>query len=453
MWKCWECIERAKGIMPDEYDQILDNMIERTLEGEIIPFDEWQDLVDDLSEEEPPSAAEILQEHHLTMPELVIQAEAGREVFLAALRQYDLPIENRFELCRKLCELAEAQPSDMLLRLYCDIVSDNGFLLDLERAVEEESYLCWLSVQERSSELYEYLSGQKRTAERFRETLEQVQTTRRVPVSRAKEDTRRQNAVFQAYMRIFELSEGSQRFLDNILWLLQTADSSPALTAIKPLFLYRVLTRHGSRLRTNDGLRINYRSLWKYQRYIIDQDNGKNYKRYMQYISLFDELCGIFQSDSRVDIPLCLYGFDHLSNLGEILRWSPRSHNPFGISLAPTVEEIMFESTFSCFENSADDNVVCMDYDISWKELNRFRSSTESRLVRAAKRIDNYMNRHLDELLTRFLNADSVGIKALCAEILEAVKLPAAQQPKNMKETALFLAGINDCLMEAVDEI
>ena len=34
-----------------------------------------------------------------------------------------------------------------------------------------------------------------------------------------------------------------------------------------------------------------------------------------------------------------------------------------------------------------------------------------------------------------------------------AAKLPAAQQPKNMKETALFLSAINDCLMEAVDEI
>ena len=180
--------------------------------------------------------------------------------------------------------------------------------------------------------------------------------------------------------------------------------------------------------------------------------NGKNYKRYMQYISLFRELCSIFQDDRLVDMPLCLYGFDHLSNLGEILRWYPRSHNLFGVSLAPTVEDILDESMFSCFENDVDDNVVRVDYAISVKELDRFRRSTERRLVCAKQRIETCMNRHRDEWLTRFLNADSAGVKSLCSEILEASKLPAAQQPKNMKETALFLTSINACLMDAVEE-
>ena len=35
----------------------------------------------------------------------------------------------------------------------------------------------------------------------------------------------------------------------------------------------------------------------------------------------------------------------------------------------------------------------------------------------------------------------------------EASELPTSQQPKNGAETALFLAAINDALMEAVDDL
>ena len=124
-----------------------------------------------------------------------------------------------------------------------------------------------------------------------------------------------------------------------------------------------------------------------------------------------------------------------------------------GIPLEPAMDDILSESLFSCFENGCDDNVMMTDYGISLKELNRFQSSTERHRVRALNQISKYMNRHLGGLMTGFLNADSEGVKALCGEILELAHLPAAQQPKNQRETGLFLAAINSGLMEAVDAV
>ena len=119
-------LKKMRGIQPDYIDEAFGNMVKRTMAGEVIGFDEWQDLVDDIAEEAEPDLASVLQEHGLTMRELVEQSEAGRVDFLERLRKFDLPIDNRFLLCQRLYELAKTDPSDEVLRLYCDIVFDNG---------------------------------------------------------------------------------------------------------------------------------------------------------------------------------------------------------------------------------------------------------------------------------------------------------------------------------------
>ena len=257
------------------------------------------------------------------------------------------------------------------------------------------------------------------------------------------------DAVFQSYVRIFELSGSSTRLLDNITWLLRAADRNAILRKIKPLLLYRMLTRHGKRMQTSDDLRVDCRTLWKYQEYGIEKDNGKNYRMNVRYLTLFSKLCSICEADGQVDIPLCVFGFDHLSNLGEFYRdYEPEGVTiPFGF----TLEDILMDSLFSCFENGYDDNVAAAYYDISFKKLDRFQRSPERRYSRGLERIEKYMNRELDKLTEWFLNADAGGIKKLCSDILEAAALPTSLQPGDAAETALFLAAINSGLMEAVD--
>lgn len=68
----WEAIKRARGISENQNDQTINDMIRRTLEDEMIPFDEWQDLLEDIDAEwdSAPDAEAILREHGLSMEEL-----------------------------------------------------------------------------------------------------------------------------------------------------------------------------------------------------------------------------------------------------------------------------------------------------------------------------------------------------------------------------------------------
>ena len=446
----WEAIQKTKRIPSDKYDQIFDDMIRRTLEGEAIPFDEWQDLVDDLEDEQEkaPDIEAILQAHGLTLPALVERAETARRTFLETLHRYGLPPENRFELCRLLYERVKEAPSDELLRLYCDIVSDGGFLLDMERAGDEGA-VCWLYGKEDADALYDYLSKRAQMNSLSREALKEAGKVRVSDSDCGTDVPIQADEIFQAYTRIFQLDRNSERLRDNICRLVQISSHLEALIPIKPLFLYRMLTRHGKRLQTSEDLKIDFHALWNYQQYKLDEYNGKNYRIYVRYLKLFSQLCSIFSTDQAVNLPLCVCGFEQLSNLGEFYRmYAPKD---IEIPFAPPVGDLLDESLFTCFERGDEANIFMIDAGISAKALERFRCSTEKRYVHAMVKISEHMNQHIAELIPRFLNASSNEVKSLCTEILEDAALPVSQRPKTSQETALFLAAINSGLMEAVD--
>jgi len=65
--------------------------------------------------------------------------------------------------------MAMKAPSDELLRLYCELVCDSGYLLELDRAERsrEQDALCFLDQRKRSASLYAFLLMRQRQSERF----------------------------------------------------------------------------------------------------------------------------------------------------------------------------------------------------------------------------------------------------------------------------------------------
>jgi len=446
----WEVLKKVKGIPLDQDDQALNDMIRRTLEDEIIPFDEWQDLVDGMEDDngDIPDIEALLQKYGVTRSELPGRAEAARKEFLDTLRRYGLPVENRLKLCQNIYEKASTEPSAELLRLYCDIVCDGGFLMDIERAGDDGA-VCWLLGKEDADALYGYLSERAKQNLRFRRILEQAREINLSALGTGAEVSNCADEIFQTYVQIFRPIKNHEKLLGNIAQLLQIADHAEKLTPIKPLFLYRMLTRHGKRLQTSEALKVDFHALWNYQEYNFEQDNGKNYRTNVCYLELFSKLCDIFQADKTVDIPLCVCGFDRLSNLSEFYR--ENTPKDFEIPFAPPVEDLLDESLFSCFENGYEDNVVMVSSGISSKALGQFQCSTDRNRYRALARISDYMNSNVTDLVAKFWGASPEDVKTLCAEILEASALPGPQQPKTAQDTSLFLASINGGLMDAVD--
>lgn len=448
LWN-WRLLKHKKPTGP--YEEMLNGMIQRTLAGEIIPFDEYLDAEDELSEEPdgpPPSEEEIRE------------ASNARERFLSDAQRFGLPVENRFMLTQTLCEKAQAEPSQALLRLACYILCDTGVLLDMnpESHSPEENVAGWQIVRKDAEELYAQLSARKRMSAQFGELLERLKKIRPASVpgglSGNPEISEEQVLIIgQAYSETFPLREENvEQLCGNISILLNIANSNPDVAAVKPLFLYRVLTRHGKRLQTATDLRPDFRALWKYKHYKIDDDNGKNYRTYAQYLYLFEVLYDLFAADETVDAPLCLYGFDHLSNLGDFYRLYPEEKQTLPFSLS--IEELLLklECAFTCFEHGYRDNVILEEYGISVRKLDKFQCSTDRKIQKAFEKIDRYLDANAIEPLTRFLEEPAPAqVKQLCAEILNKSELPDKLRPKDEKQTALFLAAINQVLMETAD--
>lgn len=232
---------------------------------------------------------------------------------------------------------------------------------------------------------------------------------------------------------------------------MQIAAASPELKSVEPLLLFRLLTRRQSYMCCTPDLAVNLSALWKPDKNKIDADNGKNFKQYRTNLQLFLSLCQIYERDSQVDIPLCWYGLDQITVLGDFYRnevskgWEyADSELPF----IPTVEELVEDGLFSCFENGRGDNAMLNDSGLFLKNLLRFQYSTDPVISASLERISDYMNNHAVELTEAFLYADLTEVRALCRTILEKSNI---RHRISAHDLPLYLASINDGLMELQD--
>ncbi len=266
---------------------------------------------------------ECLLPYGLTKSEALEQADQSYQDFQARVKTFGFPLDDKTLLCQMLADYAQKQSSPELLRLYCDIVCDTGFLLDLNReqyTADSIKIQAWATGKQNADNLYAVLSERAGIALQFRELLSEAQKIRSVELQNALYDSQAQQEIYKLYKKLFRINEDCTYLLDNIAYLLQITESVNAFSVLKPLFFYRILTLHGKRLQKTEAIQINFGKLWDNKAYRIDTDNGKNHKTYLCYLMLFYRLCKIFESDSQVILPLNCYGFERLSNLGDFYR-------------------------------------------------------------------------------------------------------------------------------------
>lgn len=257
-------------------------------------------------------------------------------------------------------------------------------------------------------------------------------------------------------MAIFDFPQKghSDILLRNLSGYIQSAAASPLLKSIEPLLLFRLLTKHQSRMCTVLDLNVSLSALWKRDDQQIDRNNGRNFKQCRQNLRLFKNLCQLYQNDETVDIPLCWYGLDQITVLGGFYRehistgWEYAGSDS-EYSFIPTVEEMVEDALFSCFPGGYEDNVVLMESNITPKELDQFRQSEETPNLGALDKISDYMNARTVDLANQMAHAAPEEVKTLCRDILEQSGIK--YRPKSPHETELFLAAINGGLMDCQD--
>lgn len=436
----------------------LNRMILQELDGNPVLFDTFLEAMDELTEE--PDCAQVLQERGLRAEDVLRDAKAHRADFLTRLSKRSLPIDDRFQLCARLLSQAGTDPSLELRRIYCEILCDPGFLLDRISELtdvedrlyyDEQIIMQYLNFCQERDQLSEILACRKELSEKFLKITTKMRTPQ--PVECGKE---RSYEIAKCFTAIFDLPKRgrSDILLGNLSDYIQVAAASPELKSIEPLLLFRLLTRHQSRMCTVPDLNVSLSTLWKRDDQQIDRNNGRNFKQYGRNLRLFKELCQIYQNDHSVDPFLCWYGLDQITVLGEFYRehisvgWeytdSDREY-PF----IPTVEEVVEDALFSCFQDGYEGNVVLRDSEITPKELDQFRQNEKSPVFGALDKISDYMNARTADLAIQMARSTPEETKALCRDILERTKI--RYRPKSPHEAELFLAAINGGLMDCQD--
>lgn len=436
----------------------LDRLSLQELDGEPVLFDKYLDSMDELDEE--PDFAQVLRERGLRAEDILRNAENYRADFLARLSERNLPIDDRFLLCARLLTQTGKAPSLELKRIYCEILCDRGFLLDPEPELtddedtqlhKEQVILQYLDFCRDREQLLETLSLRRELSEKFAEATKEIRSP--TPVGCEEE---RSYEIAKCFTAIFNLPHKGQAeaLRKNLSGYIQIAAASPALKSIEPLLLFRLLTKHQSRMCTVQDLNVSLPALWKQNDQQIDRNNGRNFKQFGRNLRLFKELCQLYRDDETVNLPLCWYGLDQVTVLGDFYRahistgWEyadRESKYPF----IPTVEEIVEDALFSCFPDSYEGNVVLRDSDITFDELEKFQKNEKSPAWGALDKISDYINTRIADFGIQMVRSTPEEIKALCQNILEQSKIK--YRPKSPHEAELFLAAINSGLMECQD--
>lgn len=438
----------------------LDRMILQELNGQPVLFDTWLDAMDELSEE--PDCEQLLQEKGLDREDALGRAEAYKADFRRRLSDRGLPVYDRFELCRLLSEQAQSEPSEELLRIYCEILCDPGLLLDHEPEITDaedrtdyEEQIIWqyFDLLTEQNKLLHTIKQRKELAGKFDKITKENRSPKPVDC-----DTMRNYEILQCFLGLFDMPQkGSESILlDNLSHYIQVAGASSALKSVEPLFLFRLLTRRQSYMCSQPNFEAKLPPLWRRDNNKVDENNGRNFKQYRLNLHLFCGLCHIYHRDEAVDFPLCWYGLEQVTVL-KTFYWD---HIATGWRYAdseddfpfiPSIEELVEDSLFSCFENGYGDNVLFMDSGLTYRELERFQCSSNPLIYHTLEILSDYMNCHAAELAERFSQACPSQIKSLCQDILERASIEKLYQPKSAHGLALLLVSINRGLMDLQD--
>lgn len=241
-----------------------------------------------------------------------------------------------------------------------------------------------------------------------------------------------------------KISDETHIFSYNLESIMVELNQTPSFRKVAPLYLFKVLVKHKSRLQKNRDITINLPSLWKYDVYSIEQDNGRNFNTNRSYLALFHDLCNLWAEDSLVDIPLTRWGFYQTSNL---LDFDRAITEEFSDLTFPLFDQLLEDSSFSCYRCGGYDAVLLKELGITLEKLLFFQSMPHYQGL--LTEISEYLQENASDLVERFLSCSKDQLLALCAEIFQNTPKEKANFT-NAQQNLIFCA-INVGLQEYVD--
>ena len=344
----------------------FEEFVYRDFIGEAISQGEFEEMMLEVLEEEERYSLE----EYLDMLEL---SQTALQAYLSEIREQYPQLfsfgKERFYLCRELGKEKKVCDIHLISLLLCD----DGILAEVDMLNEENirSFAKYVfDVKRVETELEE----RRAIHQKWKRLLQELYAyDDRLPVDC--EAIIDHEEILNVYREVFPQNKIGSYLVQNLEALAVTA-STPPFLAIAPLYIYQMLTKHISRLNKNEGLQVKQSSLWKYQQYQIDFDNGKNFKANVRNIQLFLGLCEVFAEYPEVDLKLCQYGFIQLSNLYAFYEANFPEETVFAVD---SLEEWILTHPFSCYSGGHEDAVMYRKSGISYLKYRRFRRSSANK--------------------------------------------------------------------------
>lgn len=259
----------------------------------------------------------VLKTHGLTFQESLRKSKEYYWSFRSLLRRCNIDTTSKESIYLDICKWAETSPTNDLLKLYCMVLTDNGFLMDNKNPMRtnQQNILAWLEQSKKFKKVYQYIKSQSV----FESRLQKVVTALNSLDSVGKDVSFEPVEITQLISQydIYYKHKNSNILLNNVENLIGILSSNDILREISAYVCFVILTRKQSYISTHNGYTPNLKTIFKYEKYQIDIDNGKNFRSYLEYLKLYVELCEYYSKYHSIDNRLSDYCFLKYSNLSD----------------------------------------------------------------------------------------------------------------------------------------
>lgn len=275
----------------------------------------------------------------ITSAEVYTKIDSLKNAFTSSCHSLKFPLNNPLSLLMELCQPSKEtdflrMQENALLHLFFDttmlppdhqlqltilaiVIFDNGLLFPInhKQRLSKENVLQYLQLKDNIDAFFQKTAENislKKSWKIAKQRLTKLKANSRL-CQVSPEHVNNLRTLFETYIQS-PLPKGDF-FKNNIHYLQEFTVDNPTIQQLEPLLLFLIFTQKKTALSTQDLLLESFSTLLTYQEYIISYDNGKNFNTSLRYIQLFCELIKTYRHKSRVNIPLCIYGFSQLNNL------------------------------------------------------------------------------------------------------------------------------------------
>lgn len=408
--------------------KIVDKLLKEYPEGDL------DDLMVML-EQNKPTLDERLEQLGYTRDEALVAAHAAVVHHADHAKQFG--IEN-LEYPYVWAELSEkcVEMTDNKLEVILWLMA-GGKLTERADLTDDEVIDDWLYLTQRVDEYKKYLDGFIKTVVDFSDI------TIKLARAKIKEPKKIADAEVECILKLLMDKGYAENFAEDILHgNLETVSGIisdlPFLESVKPLIYFQVYAKHRKKLSGASGFLPNIKKIFDERQYDLTKDNGKNFKQYTIYCSLYSDLKKCFP---KADTALCDMGFLLCSNLADwwhlIGAEYTCNHN---IDIPLTVEGLIMEQCVTCFEKSEVDRTM----NVSPEQLIKWRKSNNELCEKAQKLIQNIK---FSDMLTFVDNSTE-----FCGKLFDQKQLEGDKHIDHDIAWALFVREVEERFDELLEE-